>query len=391
MREVWVRGASMTRFTKHVDRTARDLVEEAVAAGLRDAEVAVQDVQAAYVGNAAAGLLSGQESIRGQVVLRHTGLMGATIVNVENADASSSTALHLAWQAIAGGLLDCVVVVGYEKIDHRDLARAYRAVNATMDMTELADVFGPGSGRERNVMLDLAGAAPAEVGSARFDRTLLAEVSVKNRFHGSLNPCAHLQSAVSVDQVLSSRAVAGPLTKLMCAPFSDGAACLVLCSDTFRRSRSGGARIGASVLLSGRGDDLRLSPALVRATRQAYELVGAGPEDLDVVELHDATAFIELYAYERIGLCRPDETDRLIRDRTTWLGGRVPVNPSGGLLARGHPLGATGVAQVVELTWQLEGRCGARQVPSPRLALAHSAGGWLGSDAGTCCIHILQR
>jgi acetyl-CoA acyltransferase len=152
MREVRIRGAAVTKFGLHPDRSARDLVEEAVAAALQDAAVDPSDVQAAFVGNAAAGLVTGQESIRGQVVLRHTGLMGVPIINVENADASSATALHLAWQAVAGGVRDCVVVVGYEKLDHRDRGRSYRALNATMDLTELADVFGPRAGVERNAM-----------------------------------------------------------------------------------------------------------------------------------------------------------------------------------------------------------------------------------------------
>ena len=391
MRDVRIRGAAVTRFGLHPDRSARDLVEEAVAAALNDAGVEPQDVQAAFVGNAAAGLVNGQESIRGQVVLRRTGLMGLPIVNVENADASSSTALHLAWQAVAGGLRDCVVVLGYEKLDHRDRARSYQALNATMDLTELADVFGPHAGEERNVLLDLSGATSSGDGRYRFDRELLAEVAVKNRYHGSLNPCAHLQSTVTAEQVLSSRTVAGPLTKLMCAPFSDGAACLVLCSADFRRSRPGGVRVVASVLASGRGDDLRRLPSAVAAVREAYEAAAAGPEDLDVVEVHDATAVVEMYVYERLALCRPDDAGRLVRERTTWLGGRLPVNTSGGLIARGHPMGATGAAQIVELAWQLEDRCGARQVPGARLALAYSVGGWVGSDVGACCVHILQR
>jgi acetyl-CoA acyltransferase len=391
VRDVWIRGAAVTSFGLHADRSARDLVEEAVDGALADAGVEPHDVQAVFVGNASAGLLSGQESIRGQVVLRRTGLMGLPIVNVENADASSSTALHLAWQAVAGGLRDCAVVLGYEKLDHRDRSRSYRALNATMDLTELADVFGPRAGQERNVLLDLSGATSSGDGRYRFDRDLLAEVTVKNRYHGSLNPCAHLRAPVTAEQVLSSRTVAGPLTKLMCAPFSDGAACLVLCSADFRRSRPGGVRIVASVLASGRGDDLRRLPSAVAAVREAYEEAAAGPEDLDVVELHDATPIVEMYVYERLALCTQDEVGRLVRDRTTWLGGRLPVNPSGGLIARGHPMGATGAAQVVELAWQLEARCGARQVPSARLGLAYSVGGWVGSDVGACCIHILQR
>ena len=390
MREVWIRGAAMTRFGKHVDRTARNLVEEAVAGALGDAGVEPSDVHCVYVGNAASGVISGQECIRGQVVLRRTGLMGTPIVNVENADASSSTALHLGWQAIAGGAHDCVVVLGYEKLDHVDLGRSFRAINATIDLTELGDVFGPDA-HERSVLMDVSAAITYGDGRELLTAELLAEVAVKNHYHGSLNPCAHHQTAVTAERVLSSRAFAGPLTRLMCAPFSDGAACLVLTSADFARSQARGVRIAASVLGSGRGDDVEQPYAVIPASREAYDQAGVGPEDLDVIELHDATTISEVMVYERLGLCPDGEAERLVRERTTWLGGRVPVNPSGGLLARGHPLGATGAAQVVELVWQLQGRCGARQVPSPRVALAHSIGGWIGADVAAVCVHVLTR
>jgi acetyl-CoA acetyltransferase len=390
MRDVWIRGAGMTRFAKHPDRGARDLVEEAVAAALRDAEVDPRDVRAAYVGNAAAGLMTGQECIRGQVVLRRTALMGVPILNVENACASSSTALHLGWQAVAGGVHDCVVVVGFEKIDHEDRWKSDRAINATMDLDEVAEIFGPGAGRERNVYVDVLAASADSGGRERFDRDLLALVAVKNRRHGSLNPCAHQREEVTVEQVLSSPVVGGALTRLMCAPLSDGAACLVLCAGRFGRARAGGARIAASVLSSGRGDDMRRRFSVGLAARQAYEMAGVSPEEFDVVELYDATAVSELYLYSELGLCQEGEVDRFVREGVTALGGRLPVNPSGGLLGRGHAIGATGVAQVVELTRQLEGRCGPRQVPSARLALAENTGGWLGSDVAACCIHVLQ-
>jgi acetyl-CoA acetyltransferase len=392
VRDVWIRGASMTRFGKHVDRTATHLVEEAVAAALADAEIAVHDVQAAYVGNASAGVLTGQESIRGQVVLRRTGLMGVPIVNVENADASSSTALHLGWQMVTSGLHDCVLVVGYEKVDHRDRGRSAQAFNATMDLTELADVFGPRAGVERTLLTDLVDTSSPGLGPNRFGADLLAQVSIKNHHHGSLNPCARYQEVLTIEQVLGSKRVAGPLTKLMCAQFCDGAACLVLCAGDFGRGRrTGGARIAASVLASGRADNLERPPSMVATVRQAYEAAAVGPEELDLAELHDGTALVELLAYERTGLCPPGDADRLVRERTTWLGGRLPVNTSGGLIARGHPMGATGAAQVVELVWQLEGRCGRRQVPSPRLGLAYSIGGWVGADVAACCVHILER
>jgi acetyl-CoA acetyltransferase len=390
MREVWIRGAAMTRFGKHVGRSARELVEEAVAGALADAVIGPADVQGVFVGNAAAGMLGGQESIRGQVVLRNTGLLGAPIVNVENADASSSTALHLGWQAVAGGARDCVVVLGYEKFDHLDRARSWRALNATMDLTELADVFGPDAREERSIM-DLYGASAGGEDNERFSPELLAEVSVKNHYHGSLNPCAHHQEPLTVEQILASRVVAGPVTRLMCAPFSDGAACLVLCAGGAGRSREPGVRIASSVLGSGRGDDVGRPQSVTETGRAAYERASVGPEDLDVIELHDGTAVGEMVVYERLGLCPKGESERLVRERATWLGGRLPVNPSGGLLARGHPLGATGAAQVVELVWQLRGRCGARQVPAARVALAQNIGGWVGTDVGSVCVHVLTR
>jgi acetyl-CoA acetyltransferase len=179
------------------------------------------------------------------------------------------------------------------------------------------------------------------------------------------------------------------MTLLMCSQLSDGAAGLVLSSS--RASGSGRAvRIAASALASGRGDDLLRPTAIERALREACQAAGAGLEDMDVIELHDATSVCELAVYEELGLCPRGEAERLIRDRVTWLGGRRPVNTSGGLMARGHPMGATGVAQAIELVWQLQGRCGPRQVPGARLGLAQNAGGWVGTDAGACGIHILE-
>ncbi|HKA48637.1 MAG TPA: thiolase family protein [Candidatus Dormibacteraeota bacterium] len=391
MRGVVIRGAAMTPFGKHPERSGRELVEEALGAALADARLQVGDVQAAYVGNAASGLMSGQESIRAQVVLRRTGLMGVPMVSVENACASSSSALHLGWQAVAGGMYDCVAVVGYEKLYDADRARAVQALNASMDLTELSDIFNRGAGPERAIFMDLFGAWSDGQGRDRFDPQALALVSVKSHRNGSLNPCAQYQRELTVEQVLGSRQVAGPLTVLMCAALSDGAACLVLCAPGFRGSRGKGVKIAASVMVSGRGDDLGQPTAVQRAIRDAEAAAGAGLEDVDVIELHDATSIAELDLYGQLGLCGEGEAETLVRDRVTWLGGKLPVNPSGGMISRGHPMGATGAAQVVELTWQLQGRCGSRQVPSARLALAQNYGGWVGTDAAVCCVHMLQR
>jgi acetyl-CoA acetyltransferase len=390
MREVWIRGAAMTPFGKHVDRSARDLVEQAVDGVLRDAELLPGDVQFVYAANALAGVIGGQECMRAQTVLRRTGLMGVPMVSVENADCSGSTALHLAWEAVARGAHDCVLVVGYEKFDHDDRAMSYRALNSGMDLTELSDIFGPESD-DRSVQLLYSGAHSSGDGSDIFEPIPLAQVSVKNHYHASLNPCAHYREPLTVEQVLASRPIAGPLTRLMCAPLSDGAACLVVCSGDFSRARRGGARIAASVLRSGRGDDLRMPWSLRPAAERAYEAAGLGPEDLDVAEVHDMTAIGELFVCGELGFFPRGDASRVMAERETWLGGRLPVNPSGGLLARGHPLGATGIAQVVELTWQLEGRCGPRQVESARAAFADNIGGWIGTDVGAGVMHVLVR
>jgi acetyl-CoA acetyltransferase len=390
MDQVLIGGAAMTRFGKHLDKSARQLVEEAVSLALKDAEIEVKNIQAAYVGNAVSGLMNGQESIRAQVVLRHTGLMGVPMVNVENACASSSTALHLGQQAVVSGTYDCVLVVGYEKLYDEDKSKSFRAFNASMDLGELKERFGSEAGQTRSVFMDLY-AALADQSEHNVDLEALALVSVKNHHHGSLNPYSQFQKEVTKEQVLGSRPVAGPLTLLMCSALCDGAACLVLCSPRFRaRHRPARVKIAASVLTSGRGDSLTERSAVQRAVEKAYEVAGVGLEDLDVVELHDATAPAELHLYEELGLCQRGEAGRLIRDRVSWLGGALPVNPSGGLLSRGHPIGATGAAQVVELAWQLEGRSGRRQVPEARVALAQNAGGWVGTDAAACAIHILQ-
>ncbi len=387
MSDVFVAGAAMTRFGKHLDRTARELAEEAVAAVLDDARLRPADIGACYVGNAVSGLMNGQESIRGQVVLRNTGLLGVPIVNVENACASSSTALHLAHQAVASGEQDHVLVLGYEKLYDQDRQKSYRAFNASMDLDEMRRRF-PAGGEGRSVFMDLyASFEPAEADARpATDVEALGMVSVKNHHHGALNPLSQFREEVSLEEVLESRRIAGSLTLLMCSPLSDGAAALVLSSRPPAGSR---VRVAASVLTSGRGDDRSRPDAVTRAVGRAYERAGLGPDDLDVVELHDATAIAELHLYEGLGLCAPGDAARLVLDRVTWLGGSLPVNPSGGLLARGHPIGATGAAQVVELAWQLQGRCDARQVADARVALAQNGGGWIGTDAAACAVHVL--
>ncbi len=392
----------MTRFGKYLDRGMRDLAEEAVRNAVQDASLDIQEIQAAYVSNSVAGLITGQEAIRGQVVLRHTGLMGVPIVNVENACASASTAFHLAWMAVASGLYECVLALGVEKLSDPDKAKSLRAFNSAVDVSELAEIekrLGRSSEgtSDRSLFMDLylsmlnSGASDSQGEVGGITREQMALVSVKNHYHGSLNPYAQYREEVTLEQVLQSRQVVGPLTVLMCSPLGDGAAAVLIASEEFARSKGlKGPRVDASVLVSGRGDDRSMAPSTRRAATQAYEMAGISPEDVDVAEVHDAVAPAELSIYEDLRFCAPGEGAKLVADRITWLGGRLPVNTSGGLLSRGHPIGATGLGQIVEVVWQLQGRAGKRQVENCKVGLTQNGGGHIGFDAAAMAIHLFS-
>ncbi len=392
----------MTRFGKYLDRGMRDLAEEAVRNAVQDASLDIQEIQAAYVSNSVAGLITGQEAIRGQVVLRHTGLMGVPIVNVENACASASTAFHLAWMAVASGLYECVLALGVEKLSDPDKAKSLRAFNSAVDVSELAEIekrLGRSSEgtSDRSLFMDLylsmlnSGASDSQEAVEGITREQMALVSVKNHYHGSLNPYAQYREEVTLEQVLQSRQVVGPLTVLMCSPLGDGAAAVLIASEKFAHSKGlKGPRVDASVLVSGRGDDRSMAPSTRRAATQAYEMAGISPEDVGVAEVHDAVAPAELSIYEDLRFCAPGEGPKLVADRITWLGGRLPVNTSGGLLSRGHPIGATGLGQIVEVVWQLQGRAGKRQVENCKVGLTQNGGGHIGFDAAAMAIHLFS-
>ncbi len=397
MRNVVVAGVGMTPFRKFAERSLRSLAEEAVAAALTDAGAPVADVGMAFFGNAIAGLITGQEMIRAQASLRESGLLGLPLVSVENACASSSSALHLAWLAVAAGQVDVALAVGAEKLTHPDKLRSFEAIGTAVDLElreELARrVVPPGAdpGRPRSFFMDIYAYLAREY-MERSDAAPedFARVAVKNHRHGSLNPKAQYRDLVTVEQVLDSREIATPLTLLMCSPLGDGAAAVLLCSEDYARSCGADTvRVLASVLMSGRFESSE--PAAARAAARAYELAGVGPGDLDVVEVHDAAAPAELIVYEEIGLAAPGEGAALLRTGATELGGRVPVNVSGGLLSKGHPVGATGCAQVVELVEQLRGHAGQRQVQGARIALAENAGGFLGTEPAAVAVHVLAR
>ncbi len=407
MRDVYVVGVGMTRFGKHLDVSMKALAGEALHEALADAGVGRGALQAAFVGNAVQGVLTGQECVRGQVVLREHGIGGIPVVNVENACASASTALHLAWQAVAGGFHDCVLALGMEKLYHPDKERSFAALAGAVDVELLAGLRqalaasprsgGGGNGggeRSRSLFMDVyAFAARQHMAAHGTRKEDFAAVAAKNSFHGSLNPRAQYREARTVAEVLASPVINEPLTRLMCAPIGDGAAAAIVVArewlDRQRGELPGPVRIAASVVGSGR-DRSGTEPNIVtEVARAAYERAGVGPDDVDLAEVHDATAPAELMLYEELGFCPVGEGARLVASGETRLGGRRPVNTSGGLIAKGHPVGATGLAQIVELVDQLRGRAGARQVAGARVGLAENAGGAVRAEPAAVAVHIL--
>ncbi|MGH9009654.1 MAG: thiolase family protein [Acidimicrobiia bacterium] len=424
MRDVYIAGVGMTAFGKFMDSSVRKLAEEATAEALRDAQATAGDVEMAFFSNATAGILTGQEMIRGQVALRNTGVLGVPIVNVENACASASSAFWLAHMAVSSGQVDIALAIGSEKLTHPDKMRSFAAIGTAVDLDNLAgarealtrtllgtgSAAGPDAGSPMPVGAEVVpekksnggGKSPFMDVYAGMTRHYMeqsgatpedfAKIAVKNQGNGKLNPKAQYGGDLTVDEVLSSRQISGPLTLLMCSPIGDGSAAIVLCSEeAARRLGAETVRVRATALVSGRDRTPDQPGAVERAVAKAYDMAGVGPEDLNVIEAHDAAAPAELMIYEELGLCGPGEGPKLLASGETALGGRIPVNPSGGLLAKGHPIGATGCAQLVELANQLRGRCGARQVEGAQVALAENGGGFLGTDPAAIVITVLSR
>ena len=393
MRDVYVAGAWMTRFDRHVERSLGSLAREAVECAMRDAGTAAKAVEFVAFGNAAAGILTGQEMIRAQTALAGSGLEGAPMVNVENACASASSAFHLAFNAVRSGQHDVALAVGAEKMNVADRKLPNVALARAVDVAELVAEQGDAvltEGAGPLFMEIYAGFARDYMDLSGATRHDLAAAAAKNRFHGSLNPNAQFRQAVTVEEVLASRMIVDPLTLFMCSPISDGAAALVLGTREAAQKAGGPlVRIRASAVQTGRkeGPD----DAVARAAARAYESGAIGPEDLDLIELHDAAIPAEFIVLEELGVAASGDAPRLLRDGATRLGGRLPVNPSGGLLSRGHPIGATGAGQLVELADQLRGRSGQRQVEGARIALAENAGGILGGGSAVAVVTVLER
>ncbi|MBG6291600.1 thiolase family protein [Pseudomonas nitroreducens] len=375
---VYISGVAMTPFGRP-NASMQDLTQQAVLQALTDAGVELHEPQAFYACNVFGGM------VLGQVLLRDLGLSGLPIYNVENACASGATGVHLACHALQAGIYDTVVVFGVEKLTA--LGGGTIPLQRNDYMTEL---------------YARAGMALPAIYAMRATRYLhefgvsadvLGEVAVKNRRHGALNPYAQTRTEVSLDEVMNSRMVFDPLTLLQCCPSAvDGAAALVLTTRKPQQARP--VRVMASVIQSGRAeepdDDILSAEITARAATLAYQQAGVKPADIDVIELHDAFSIAELIYYNALGLCGRGEAHELLKSGATSLGGKTVVNPSGGLLAKGHPLGATGVAQMVEAVWQLQQRAGERQADGAELALTQCTGGGIaGVDHAASAVHIL--
>jgi acetyl-CoA acetyltransferase len=385
-----VAGVGMTTFTK-VGRSVRDTAQEAVALALADAGARAEQVQFVAFANAVGGLITGQEMIRGHAALRYTGLLGATLVNVEAACASGAAAVELCASAIRAGSADIAVAVGAERLTAADPLTSLAAIGTALDLEQLDLLRNDEESHRQSAFVYIYAALGLDymkrTGATCED---FASVVVKNRQHAGGNPYAQFRSTTTINEVLNSRSVAYPLTSRMCSTIGDGAAAVVLASvDAARRlGLAHSALLQSIVVLSGR-DDATGPTVVERASARAFELASIGPSEVDVAEVHDGAAPGELISIEQLGLTDAGGALRWLRDGTSALGGRCPVNPSGGLISRGHPIGATGVAQIVELALQLSGRATGRQVEGARVAVAENAGGWIGNDSAAGAVTVL--
>ncbi|MFO8058052.1 MAG: thiolase family protein [bacterium] len=424
MDDVYIVGAGMIRFSKMPDKSVKQMSVECLDALCKDTPVKKEDLEAAFFGNSGwgmqvepdKGMPVGQHCIRGEVALLPAGIQGIPIMNVENACAGGSNAVHAAWMSVKAGVYDLVLAVGVEKLYFPDdrkrmfdgflsgtdvevtakIVEAMKA-QARQKAEEMAEQKGeaPAKEKQRSSFMDIyATGARMHMKSYGSTQEQLAVIAAKNHYHGSMNPMAQFQKDMSVEEVLADTPVAYPLTRSMCAPIGDGAAALILASEKMKNKLGSEARpvkIRASVILSGRFERPDGKGIGERLGERAYNQAGVGPEDISLAELHDATAFGELMQTEELGFAEKGRGGELAESGATRLGGRIPINTSGGLECRGHPIGATGAGQLIELVAQLRGEAGKRQVENARLALAENGGGFIGTEEAAMSIHILEK
>jgi acetyl-CoA acyltransferase len=411
MSDAYIVGVGTTPLGKHWDSSVKQLTAKAVDQALVDAGITREAIGVAWFCNTRQGVLEGQHNIRGQCALRACGFERIPVFNTDNACASSSSGLAQAWAAVKSGAYDVALVVGTEKMNYRDKNQEmFEAFKGSWDR-DLADeqmkvllAMGEGmplpaearvEGAQRSVFMDIY-AAQARYHMARFGTTQrqIAEVAAKNHWHSQWNPNAQYREPMTNDEVLQDKLISWPMTRAMCAPMSDGAGAIVVASEQalarFDRKRAVRIRgIGASSGSNRTPDEVEHHLTRHAALR-AYELAGLGPVDVSLAEVHDATAFAEILQSENCGFAAYGEGGPLVESGATRLGGRLPINASGGLLSKGHPIGATGAIQIHELVTQLRGEAGQRQVAGARIGLAENGGGFYGLEEAACVVTVLE-
>jgi len=415
MTEVYVLGSYSTRFEKRLADSMKDLTREAYLGVLGDAElVDGRDIDFAWFSNCSMGTLWEQDLIRGHVCLSplvEEGLFPerVPVINVEGACSSASMAFHGAWKDILSGQSNLSLAIGADKFYHPDMERvvlAYEHGVDRLDKARLVSEYQAAAaecGREfklgagHTIFMDTyAMQACWHMANWGTTQEQIGMVAAKNHYNGSLNPKAQYQFEVPLDKVLKDYLVSYPLTRSMCAPIGDGAAAVLLCSREFLDSqpepvRRRAVKVKASVLSSGKHRHPS-EPSLSKwAADKAYAMAGISPGDVDVAEVHDATSFCEIYQSEMLGFCPPGQGGRLVESGATALGGVIPINTSGGLVSKGHPVGATGLSMTYELITQLRHEAGPRQVEGAAIALAENGGGVISTEEFACSITILQK
>jgi acetyl-CoA acetyltransferase len=348
-------------------------------------------IETIYYANTASGILQGQHSVRGQHAMREAGLNGIPLINIENACASGSTALNQAWLAVASGYVDVALAVGAEKLYHPDKQLTFAAMGSALDQDRLAEIFaeiGAGSG-DQSVFMDVYAKAATDymerTGATQED---FARVAVKNHDHGALNPKAQYRTRFTLEEVLAARTISGPLTLPMCSPIGDGSAAVIVTTPDIA-AHWGAEPVTVLATMTGASKPGVGGELVAGVAKRAFDWAGIAPAEVDVLECHDATSPAELIVLEELRLANPGGAVDMIRKGDTSIGGRLPVNTSGGLESKGHPIAASGLAQIVELAEQLRGRCGERQVDGARIAVAENAGGYMGPDAAVATVTIL--
>lgn len=414
-KDVYLIGAFSTRFQKWLDKSMKDLTRDTYLGVLEDAGMKDgRDIEFAWFSNCSMGILWEQDLIRGHTCMTplvEEGLFPerVPIINVEGACASASMAFHGAWKDILSDQCDVSLAIGVDKFYHAEMGRVITAFEHGIDRLDRETLIreyeevGKECGRQfcigegHTIFMDTyAMQACWHMWKWGTTREQIAIAASKNHFNGSLNPKAQYQFEVPVEKVLSDYEVSYPLTRSMCAPIGDGGAAAILCSRDYLQNvephiRNRAVRIAANALSSGKHRVIS-QPSLSKfAAEKAYKTAGIGPQDVQVAEVHDATSFCEIYQAEMMGFCPIGEGGKFVESGATALGGSLPINTSGGLISKGHPVGATGLSMIYEIATQLRGEAGPRQVQKAEFGLIENGGGVVSTEEFACSVTILQK